>query len=639
MAIHITKYVRYVPWDDSGVGASRRGSANSLNRTVDLSQYYTKIDLQTAGLAQVHFDNITDAYHNNLLGLQGGKVITDSSGTPSSEGDDEFYHLDEETYTRVVTWEFLDSLIEESDGTIHLINDEDVPGPGKYYGTDLLGVKGWLDLPEGGGIVDVTYAELVALMDSSGDGLVAGQFYRITDFATVHYMVDNVTATADINTGSTEPLIVLAISESALDSRAYSELYPYDVIHYDWNPANWLTDVSFGGNDETLVTGFKGVIYFRHDTLHDNYMGYDFRNVKFRRWNNGSEIGDVYVSEYQAWSSTADGVTDPEDYIDVLTFNCPGGEEQYNFEVRSVHIEPFKDQTDLYRYNPTILNNNVFHLVAPTGFYQVFTTFIGFFCICNTFNGYIVANAIGNGFGYNTIGKGFNANTIGNYFYSNAIGNGFYSNTIGSNFYSNTIGNTFISNTIGNFFYSNTIGNGFYSNTIGNTFYSNTIGDSCQNITAENNVNHITLADNSTNIRIGNSSSYIELGDSSGGVTNIDIGQGCGGDGKDIVIGGGSYAISFGSNCSAIVVGAESYANTFNHDCYLITLPMKSQNNNFLEACTGKDFTNSSVDEITNGSNIIHRMCGTKIVGTYLEEQSDGSFVEVHAENIIGVNV
>lgn len=148
MAIHITKYVRYVPWDDSGVGASRRGSANSLNRTVDLSQYYTKIDLQTAGLAQVHFDNITEAYHNNLLGLQGGKVITDSSGTPSSEGDDEFYHLDEETYTRVVTWEFLDSLIEESDGTIHLVNDEDTPGNSKYYGTDTEGTKGWFSFPE-----------------------------------------------------------------------------------------------------------------------------------------------------------------------------------------------------------------------------------------------------------------------------------------------------------------------------------------------------------------------------------------------------------------------------------------------------------------------------------------------------------
>ena len=65
---------------------------------------------------------------------------------------------------------------------------------------------------------------------------------------------------------------------------------------------------------------------------------------------------------------------------------------------------------------------------------------------------------------------------------------------------------------------------------------------------------------------------------------------------------------------------------------------MKSQNNNFLEACTSKDFTNSLVTEIIDGSHIIHRRVGNKIVGTYLEEQGDGSFVEVHAEDIIGVS-
>jgi len=199
MAIHITKYVRYVPWDDSGVGASRRGSANSLNRTVDLSQYYTKIDLQTAGLAQVHFDNITDAYHNNLLGLQGGKIITDSSGTPSSEGDDEFYHLDEETYTRVVTWEFLDSLIEESDGTIHLINDEDNPGASKYYGTDLLGVKGWYILSEGG---DSLWEDLsngfIAPVDSSTVGLyIMGDIQTDDDDSNVKLGVGSLSSVTD----------------------------------------------------------------------------------------------------------------------------------------------------------------------------------------------------------------------------------------------------------------------------------------------------------------------------------------------------------------------------------------------------------------------------------------------------------
>jgi hypothetical protein len=606
------------------------------------------------------------------------------------------------------------------------------------------------DLPEGGGITDVTYDELLALMDSSGDGLVPGQFYRITDFATVHYMVDNVTATEDINIGSTEPLIVLAISESALDSRAYSELYPYDVIHYDWNPANWLTDISFGGNDETLVTGFKGVIYFRHDTLHDNYMGYDFRNVKFRRWNNGFEVGSVWLSEYQGYTSTADGVTDPEDYIDVLTFNCPGGEEQYNNEVRGVHIESFKDQKDISYYTNSILCNNVFYLEADYGWYQVFTNTIGSLSCFNTFNGYIEANIIGNEFYSNIIGNRFYNNTIGDYFYNNTIGdyfynntigdyfynniignnfhfntignnfhsntieNNFYNNTIGNNIYSNTIGNDFRSNTIGNDFRSNTIGNDFrsntigndfrsntignniYSNTIGNDFRSNTIGDSCQSITAENIVTHITIADSCTNIRIGNSSSYIELGDSSGGVINIDIGQGCGGEGQGIVIGGLSFAIKiedachtlefgegvsdvrleadcfdiilagvsgvicesychnitindgggvyFNTNCSDIVIGYGSWANIFGVQCSKLILPENSINNIFvnyvrLPGGATKDFTDSLVNQITDGSQVTHRMCGTKIVGTYLEEQSDGSFVEVHAEDIIGVSV
>ena len=154
MAINITKYTRYVPWDVLGIGASRR-SASGGAVTIDLSQYYTISQLQTIGQSEILFDNIIEAYHNEMLGLQGGKVVIDSSGTPSSEGDDEFYHLDEETYSRVITWEFLDSLIEESDGTIHLINDENDPGPGKYYGTadDSVGEKGWYDLPSGGQVL------------------------------------------------------------------------------------------------------------------------------------------------------------------------------------------------------------------------------------------------------------------------------------------------------------------------------------------------------------------------------------------------------------------------------------------------------------------------------------------------------
>jgi hypothetical protein len=55
------------------------------------------------------------------------------------------------------TYDFINS-IEESSGGVQLVNDEDDPGPGMYYGTadDSVGAKGWYALPEGGGGVDVS---------------------------------------------------------------------------------------------------------------------------------------------------------------------------------------------------------------------------------------------------------------------------------------------------------------------------------------------------------------------------------------------------------------------------------------------------------------------------------------------------
>jgi hypothetical protein len=153
MAIVIYKYAYHVGWDTTGVAVSGHGG---MGGTTDLSNYYTIQQLQTPGLSHIHFANITEAYHNYMLGLQGGLIVGDSDDPEDSSGvsrDDEFYHLDFDTYSRVVTWQFSDSLIEESDGIIHLVNDEYDPGPGKYYGTaddsGSEGIKGWFTLPEG----------------------------------------------------------------------------------------------------------------------------------------------------------------------------------------------------------------------------------------------------------------------------------------------------------------------------------------------------------------------------------------------------------------------------------------------------------------------------------------------------------
>lgn len=42
---------------------------------------------------------------------------------------------------------------------VKLVNDEETPGADKYYGTDAIGVKGYHDLPEGGGGIDDVYVE------------------------------------------------------------------------------------------------------------------------------------------------------------------------------------------------------------------------------------------------------------------------------------------------------------------------------------------------------------------------------------------------------------------------------------------------------------------------------------------------
>lgn len=151
MAIELYKYAYHVDWESEGVGLSRRsGGASGVN--IDLSQYYTKTDLQTSGSAQVSFDNITEAYHNNLLGIQGG---IDTSSGDSSGMDAEYYHLDASTYYDIIGIDFQMSIVKDSINAVTLVNDELDPGQGKYYGTsnDSAAVKGWYDLPSAGEVL------------------------------------------------------------------------------------------------------------------------------------------------------------------------------------------------------------------------------------------------------------------------------------------------------------------------------------------------------------------------------------------------------------------------------------------------------------------------------------------------------
>lgn len=157
-------------------------------------------------------------------------------------------------------------------------SDVDLPVSGKktLFITDdcSLGIKN----PDGecvsiNGYTSKTYAELKALFDAGK--LVAGTWYLITDFKTIHLMPETAVRNDANLAVVAEPLIVSALSNDTLDLQAFSLTNPLDIIHYDIDNASWGALVDAGST---------GMITYREDTVKNISMPQDFRAVGFRRW-------------------------------------------------------------------------------------------------------------------------------------------------------------------------------------------------------------------------------------------------------------------------------------------------------------------------------------------------------------------
>ena len=127
----------------------------------------------------------------------------------------------------------------------------------------------------GGGVIDVTHAQLVTFKNNNQ--LTPGTFYRITDFRTMYDQPDfdangapKTSVAAKV--GPIEPIIVLALTNSTLSSKAYQEAYPDDTIEY---MLQFTTPVN------NTVT--KGRIIYRKDEW-GNETDFDHRNVLFKRY-------------------------------------------------------------------------------------------------------------------------------------------------------------------------------------------------------------------------------------------------------------------------------------------------------------------------------------------------------------------
>lgn len=396
------------------------------------------------------------------------------------------------------------------------------------------GIQGVQGIPgeAGEGILDLTYAQLTANIENST--LVKGSYYRITDYVTNYYIFDSNYVHYENMSGDNEPLIVMAISENEIDKIAISETYPHDLIYYDWDDSRWVTDLGLS-NGGVIVPNWKGCIYYRYDTIQNNRCGYDFRQVKFRRWMSCPEewsyntsysqttyvydtstdyiyVSLVDVPEHTAiedgkyWCSLIDmssnaywncnpeswlGITSGEDYIDCLTYYA-NGTNGYE-KVQNNRLDATYDDMVNARDTQTILSNNVICLgnesfSAPNdntiGTASYFNTIADYFTQNYSFI-YFSSNIIGKNFSSNTmttgftgniISEGFVVNTVGGFFYYNNVGLGCQFNNIGGYFCSNYIGNNFNLNTVGSEFSFNYLGNSFELNGIGNQFWNTTVG-------------------------------------------------------------------------------------------------------------------------------------------------------------------
>ncbi len=438
---------------------------------------------------------------------------------------------------------------------------------GQVLSADGSGGASWETVEGGSGtpLVDVTYAQLVTLIGASG--LTAGQQYRITDFATTHYIVDGdytqYTTGDGVIVGSTEPLIITAVDVDKLDTVAKSATYPQDIIYYDWNPDNWLNDLSFAVDGTTIITGWKGVIISRYDTIKEIQAPSDWRNCVTRRWETAAPAWDAETTYAAGDIISHDFVNDDEETVTVVykslvgtnVGNEPAGETDaywivllnlstftywnasptsWNGVPSAVTYDDFQlfnnlsacsgisIDTAVPTYNEDegewtpstlLLNSLIINMATNNNIGARFS----YNTISNNFHSNTVgiactSNTIGYNFGSNKIGNGFSSNAISNNFGSNKIGNDFGSNTIGNDFSSNTIGNDFGSNTIDYYFNTNTVGNYFYSNKIGGDFHSNTVGIACTSNTIGYNFGYNTVGDGFGSNTVGDNFYYNTIG-------------------------------------------------------------------------------------------------------------------------------
>ena len=237
----------------------------------------------------------------------------------------------------------------------------------------------------GGGDIDslitpITYAELVALRDSSS--LVPGMQYRITDYACTTTQENTQSA------GHPFDIIVIADSENTLNEKARAIQHEGDTYFADCNLSAWKIWYCLD-NDNTRfawadsVNG-KGVIYRMIDEW-NNDVPYDFKNIQFARdWSviapDSGLAGTIYCYTFSVFlDGFSDDATANDESVKAKECIESDGEGMFGNNV----IRTCQDEAGKYLFNKIIF-------VTDWSSFSVrhYSNTFGNNCSSNTFGNY-----------------------------------------------------------------------------------------------------------------------------------------------------------------------------------------------------------------------------------------------------------
>ena len=500
-----------------------------------------------------------------------------------------------------------------------------------------------------------TYAQFVS--ESIAGILTPGRFYLMTDFQTCYdqpnYTNEGVAiTTGNYKTGSTEPILLLAISTTEFSPTVYSTIYINDKITYDFT---WDTT-------EVTISPAKGRITERIDRF-NNRADYDFRAVQFIRYQaflsenyyNGTVsidgsgnvvgVGTTFDTDFSVGQIL--GIHSPNygnliggfAYYEILTITDAtnmtvtgttfytesnkfysrgtGGGIRSPFKC-NVPTPSYTGSSEYYTFNE---NDNVNTYLGDNQNYDTFILSNNLFLNCsyqdmvfggnvvgNTFDNFMTSSTCGPFFQFNIITNNFDRNTIGPDFTFNFIECDMQGNTVVGNFDYNMLGDNdgfdFDFNQVGwgfrnNFltmydddFIYNTIGPNFNSNLIHYGFSNNLIGNNFNNNILRNNFdeNEIGVAFYSNTVRAPFFNNKI---------------------------GSTFYNNIFYSNVNGNVFGNNSFGNTFGD---LNNVGVYNFQNNQI----GSDMTNNYFSGATF-SNIIGDACQSNNIDTNFSYNQIGS--------------